>query len=173
MKPINAFEIKRSYRIFILNFAILTIFSVACVFLFFAASDHEYVLLEKKVQEAEKLSSLRKEINSNLDLVLLRFRELSKYQTYNADELSQQSILLEDIQNTNFKIKELIKQKPGPTVSFDLYEKINNNIATMASLQDSLQVSRYTIESYRDQLNDCLKSRRATADRIGKGRFGR
>jgi hypothetical protein len=173
MRPINAFEIKKSYKIFILNFSILTLFSIFCIFLFFAASDHEYALLEKKVQETEKLSSLRKEINSNLDHVLVRFRELSKYQTYNADDLSRQTILLDDIQNTNFKIKELISQKPKASISFDFYEKINNNIASMATLQDSLHDSRYTIESYREQLNDCLRSRRATADRIGRGRFGR
>lgn len=173
MRPINAFEIKKSYKVFILNFTILALFSVFCIFLFFAASAREYALLEEKVQETEKLSSLRKEINSNLDLVLLRFRELSRYQSYNPDELSQQAILLDDIQQTNYKIKELINQKSNPSLSFDLYEKVNNNIAVMATLQDSLHNSRFTIESYREQLNDCLKSRRAAANRVSRGRFGR
>ncbi|WP_316804313.1 hypothetical protein [Pedobacter nototheniae] len=173
MKSINALEIKRSYTIFILNFIFLTAFSILCIFLFFNASNREYELLDQKVKETEKLSSLRKEINVNFDLVLLRFKELSRYRTYNADELSKQSILLEDIQNANNKIKSLIDKKPVSSISFKLYEKMNNNVATMANLQDSLFTSRYSIESYRDQLDNCLKANRSAVTRIRSGRFGR
>lgn len=173
MKSINALEIKRSYTIFILHFISLTAFSIFCIFLFFVASNREYSLLDQKVKETEKLSSLRKEINVNFDLVLLRFKELSRYRNYNADELSKQSILLEDIQNANNKIKSLIDKKPESGISFTLYEKMNNNVAAMANLQDSLFTSRYSIESYRDQLNNCLKANRSAVTRIRSGRFGR
>lgn len=173
MKPINALEIKKSYTRFILHFIFLSLFSIFCIYLFFAASDHEYTLLDQKVKESEKLSSLRKEINTNFDLILLRFKELSRYRSYNANELSKQAILLEDIQNANYKIKDLIAKKPAPSLSFDLYEKLNNNVGAMANLQDSLFTSRYSIESYRDQLENCLKANRTAASRIRSGRFGR
>lgn len=173
MKPINALEIKKSYTRFILNFIFLSGFSLFCIFLFFEASDQEYVLLEQKVNQTEQLSSLRKEINTNFDLILVRFKELSKYRSYNADELSKQGILLGDIQNANYKIKDLIAKKPAQSVSFDLYDKLNNNVGAMASLQDSLSDSRFSIESYRDQLNNCLKANRSAVKRIRGGRFGR
>ncbi|GGI27603.1 hypothetical protein GCM10008119_28470 [Pedobacter mendelii] len=139
--------------------------------MFFVASDYEYALLDKKVKETEKLSFLRKEINTNFDLVLLRFKELSKYRSYNSDELSKQGILLEDIQSANYKIKDLIDKKPKASLSFDLYEKLNNNIGAMANLQDSLFTSRYSIESYRDQLNDCLRVNRSAVKKIRGGRY--
>ncbi|WP_443944852.1 hypothetical protein ACJVDH_18325 [Pedobacter sp. AW1-32] len=173
MKPVNSFEIKKSYRIFILNFVFLTFFSIFCVFLYFAASDHEYSLLQEKVKETERLLILRKDINTNLDLVLLRFRELSRFKNYNADELSKQEILLQDIQNTNFRIKALIAKKPKESVSFDLYDKLNNTVGAMAGLQDSLLTTRYSIERYRSQLDDCLRVNKAAANRIRSGRFGR
>ncbi len=173
MKPINAIEIKQAYTKFIINFVILTSFSIFSIFLFFAASDYEYSIFQEKVEETEKLSLLRKEINTNFDIILLRFRELSRYRSYNADELSKQSILLEDIQNTNYKINNLLNSKPYESPSFNLYKKLNNNVASMANLQDSLFTSRYSIESYRDQLNDCLRANKNAVARIRLGRFGR
>lgn len=171
MKPINALEIRKAYTRFALSFILVVSFSIFSVFLYFAASDYEYDLLDKKVREVEKLSSLRKDINTNFDLLLLRFQELSKFRSYDADEMSKQSILLEDIQNINFRIKDLISKKPESSISFDLYEKLNNNVSTMANLQDSLFTSRYSIESYRGQLNDCLNNNRKAANRIRGGRF--
>ncbi|WP_316798425.1 hypothetical protein [Pedobacter frigidisoli] len=173
MRPINALEIRSSYWRFILSFTFLTAFSLCCIYLFFAASDKEYVLLEQKVKETEQLSSLRKEINTNFDLILLRFKELSKYRNYNADELSKQGILLGEIQNANYRIKDLIAKKPYSSISFDLYDKLNNNVGAMAGLQDSLSDSRFSIESYRDQLDHCLKANRTAVTRIRSGRFGR
>ncbi|RNL55868.1 hypothetical protein [Pedobacter jejuensis] len=171
MKPINAFEIKKSYRFFILNFLLLTICAILCIYLFFAASDREYALLEQKVQESEKLTSLRKEINLKFDIILMRFKELSQFRTYNADELSKQAILLGDITDANAKLKELISKKTMDSPSFELYERLNNDVGAMALQQDSLSESRFRIESYREQLNDCAKMNKAAANRIRYGRF--
>ncbi|MET0573314.1 MAG: hypothetical protein ABWZ79_17970 [Pedobacter agri] len=173
MKPINAFEIKRSYRLFILHFLILTLCAIFCIYLFFAASDHEYVLLERKVAESEKLVSLRKEINLKFDVILLRFKELSKFRKYNADELSKQAILLGDITDANAKLKELISKKTEDSPSFLLYERLNNDVGAMAVQQDSLAESRFRIESYREQLNDCARMNKTAADKIRYGRFRR
>lgn len=173
MKPINASEIRRSYRLFILNFLLLTICAILCIYLFFAASDKEYALLETKVAESEKLISLRKEINIKFDLILMRFKELSKFRTYNADELSKQAILLGDITDANAKLKELIAKKTEESPSFALYERLNNDVGAMALQQDSLSESRFRIESYREQLNDCARINKAAADKIRYGRFKR
>ncbi|RZJ88913.1 MAG: hypothetical protein EOO20_12320 [Chryseobacterium sp.] len=171
MKPINAVEIKRSYRFFILNFFLLTLCAILCIYLFFAASDREYMLLERKVAESEKLVSLRKEINIKFDIILMRFRELSKFRTYNADELSKQAILLGDITDANSKLKELISKRTEDSPSFALYERLNNDVGAMAVQQDSLAESRFRIESYRDQLNDCARMSKVTANRIRYSRF--
>ncbi|GGH11572.1 MULTISPECIES: type VI secretion system TssO [Pedobacter] len=173
MKPINAIEIRSAYTKFILNFAFLTIFSILCIYLFFAASDYEYALLDKKVKETEKLSYLRKDINTNFDLIQVRFKELALYRDYNANEMSKQSILLNDIQSANNKIKELISKKTENSPSFDLYAKLNNNVGAMADLQDSLIKSRGDIQRYKEQINDCQRINQAAAKKIRNGQFGR
>ena len=173
MKPINALEIKKAYIRFIVNFDFLTLFSILCIYLFFAAADYEYALLDKKVKEAEKLSYLRKDINTNFDLILVRFKELAQYRDYNANEMSKQGILPNDIQTSNNRIKDLISKKPETSASFDLYEKINNNVSAMADLQDSLIKSRGDIQRYKEQINDCQRANQSAANKIRNGRYGR
>ncbi|TCD07626.1 hypothetical protein EZ449_13905 [Pedobacter frigidisoli] len=173
MKPINALEIRKAYIKFISNFVFLTLFSILCIFLFFVAADFEYALLDKKVKEAEKLSYLRKDINTNFDLILVRFKELAQYRDYNANEMSKQGILLNDIQTSNNRIKDLISKKPEASASFDLYEKINNNVGAMADLQDSLLKSRGDIQRYKEQINDCQRANQSAANKIRNGRYGR
>ncbi|WP_029281962.1 type VI secretion system TssO [Pedobacter sp. R20-19] len=173
MKPINAIEIRNSYMKFILSFLFLTIFSIFCIFLFFAASDYEYALLDKKVKETEKLSYLRKDINTNFDLILVRFKELAQYREYNANEMSKQAILLGDIQTANNRIKDLISRKSEQSPSFDLYGKLNNNVGAMADLQDSLIQSRGDIQRYKEQINECQLANKSAANKIRNGRYGR
>jgi len=173
MKPINAAEIRNSYTKFILNFVFLTLFSILCIYLFFAASDYEYTLLDKKVKETEKLSYLRKDINTSFDLILVRFKELAQYRDYNANEMSKQSILLGDIQTANNRIKDLITRKSEASPSFDLYGKLNNNVGAMADLQDSLIKSRGDIQRYKEQINDCHRANQSAANKIRNGRYGR
>ena len=173
MKPINAIEIRNAYLKFILNFAFLSLFSIFCIYLFFAASNYEYILLDKKVKETEKLSYLRKDINTNFDLILVRFKELAQYRDYNANEMSKQSILLNDIQTANNRIKDLISKKANPSLSFDLYQKLNNNVGAMADLQDSLLKSRGDIQRYKEQVYDCQRVNRSAVNRIRNGIYGR
>jgi len=128
-------------------------------------------LLDKKVKETDKLSYLRKDINTNFDLIQVRFKELAQYRDYNANEMSKQSILLSDIQSANNKIKELISKKTAPSPSFDLYGKLNNNVGAMADLQDSLFQSRSDIQRYKERINECQKANQSAAQKIRNGRY--
>ena len=173
MKPINAQELNKSYRLFILNFISLTIFAVICVYLFFAASRFEYELLEKEVKQTEQLLSKRKDINTKFDMILLRFKQLSKYTSINSEEMNNQAIMLEDIQNTNFKIKDIIKKEKTTVSSFLLYKKMTEDISQMAGIQDSLFTTRFQIENLKTQLDACFKTNNNAAKKIRGGRFTR
>lgn len=173
MKPINATEIRNSYVKFILNFVFLTLFSIFCIYLFFNASDYEYALLDKRVKETEKLSYLRKDINTNFDLILVRLKELAQYRDYNANEMSKQSILLSDIQAANNRIKDLITKETNPRLSFDLYKKLNNNVGAMADLQDSLMQSRGDIQRYKERIEECQRANQSASKKIRNGLYGR
>ncbi|AMP97450.1 hypothetical protein AY601_0495 [Pedobacter cryoconitis] len=173
MKPINAQELNKSYRLFIFNFISVTIFAVICVYLFFAASRFEYELLEKEVKQTEQLLSKRKDINTKFDMILLRFKELSKYTSINSEEMNNQAIMLEDIQNTNFKIKDIIKKEKTTVSSFLLYKKMTEDISQMAGIQDSLFTTRFQIENVKTQLDACFQTNNNAAKKIRGGRFTR
>lgn len=173
MKPINAQELNKSYRLFILNFISLTSFAVICVYLFFAASRFEYELLEKEVKQTEQLLAKRKDINTKFDMILLRFKQLSKYTSINSEEMNNQAIMLEDIQNTNFKIKEIIKKEKSTVSSFLLYKKMTEDVSQMAGIQDSLFNTRFQIDNLKSQLDACFITNSSAARRIRGGRFTR
>lgn len=172
MKPINAKELTESYRYFVINFVLLTAMGLTCIYLFFAASKYEYQILEEKVKQTDQLLSRRKEINTKFDMILLKFKELSKYTSINAEELNNQAILLEDIQNNNFKIKEILKKQPS-TSSFLLYKKMSDDVTQMAGIEDSLFTTRFQIENIRTQLESCLHTNQSAADKLRAGRFRR
>jgi len=143
------------------------------VYLFFAASRFEYELLEKEVKQTEQLLSKRKDINTKFDMILLRFKQLSKYTSINSEEMNNQAIMLEDIQNTNFKIKDIIKKEKTTVSSFLLYKKMTEDISQMAGIQDSLFTTRFQIENLKTQLDACFKTNNNAAKKIRGGRFTR
>lgn len=173
MKPINAQELSRSYRIFIVNFITLSAFTIFCIYLFFVSSKYEYKLLEKEVKQTDQLLLKRKEINMQFDMIILRFKQLSKYTSINSEEMNNQAILLEDIQNANFKIKDIIRKQQQSTGSFLLYKKMTDDVAQMAAIQDSLFTTRFQIENVRTQLESCLQTNRNASQRLSRGRFNR
>jgi len=173
MKPINAQELNKSYVHFILNFVLLISSALLCVYLFFAASTFEYKILEDKVKQNQLLLSKRKEINTRFDVILMRFNQLSKYTSINSEEMNNQAILLGDIQNSNFKIKEIIKKEQSGASSFLLYKKMSDDVVQMAGIQDSLFNTRFQIENIRTQMETCVHTNQAAANRLRAGRFRR
>src|SRR5882757_10289644 len=99
MKPINAKELKRSYLLFAVNFIALAAFSLFCLYLFFAAQDYEYKLLQNDADRADRLLSKRKDLNTQFDLILSRFNDLSQFSSINSEEMDNQATMLEDIHN--------------------------------------------------------------------------
>ncbi|WP_158825829.1 type VI secretion system TssO [Mucilaginibacter lacusdianchii] len=158
MKPINSRDLQRAYLNFIFYFVGLLIFSVVVVYFFFLTSNREVAMLNNRVKESEKLISVRNDINNNFDIILLRLSQLSQYTKINSTELNNQSVLLNDIQESNLKIQALLQQNTLPLKSFDLYKKLSDNISTVASIKDSLFTTRYQIESLRRQLQNCNRT---------------
>lgn len=171
MKPINTKELNRSYLLFSLNFIALAAFSIFCLYLFFAAQNYEYALLQDDASRAEKLLSKRKDINTQFDIILSRFNELSKFTSISSEEMDNQATMLEDIQNANFKIKDLIKEGQSGTDSFLLYKKMTDDVTQMAGIQDSLFNTRFQLESIKAQLGSCLRANHLAQDKLSMGAF--
>jgi DNA repair ATPase RecN len=173
MKPINAKELNRSYVLFSVNFIVLATFSIFCLYLFFAAQSYEYNLLRDEANQAEQLLSKRKDVNNQFDLILSRFNELSKFSSINAEEMDNQASMLEDIQNANFKIKDILKQQQSDMSSFKLYKKMTDDVTQMSGIQDSLFNTRFQLESIKTQLGSCLKVNHSAENKLSFGTFRR
>lgn len=170
MRPINDRELKKAYITFGINFLVLGLFSLLCLYFFFATQRHEYRLLQHEVDDAEQLLSKRKDINTQFDLMQQRFNELSRFSSINPEEMDNQAIMLADIQASIFKIRDLLKQHKN-TPSFALYQQMADNASQMAGIQDSLFTTRFQLESVKSQLDACLRLNKSAQDKLSLGIF--
>jgi DNA repair ATPase RecN len=171
MKPINFRQLNKSYLVFFVNFISLGAFSVFCLYLFFLTQGYEYRLLKDNVSEADQLLSKRREVNSQFDLILARFNELSKFSKINSEEIDNQSLMLEQIHDANSKVISIIGQQHSPSESFLLYKKMTDDVAKMAGIQDSLLITRFQLESIKTQLESCVRVNRAATRKLSYGGF--
>jgi hypothetical protein len=166
MKPVNIRDLNRAYTKFILYFITLLGFTIIVVYCFFATSNRELVLLNEKVKKTDQLIALRNDINNSFEVILQRMQELSQYSKMNSQELNNQTILLNDIQESNQHILERLQSNPYPLKSFELYKKLSNDITTIASVKDSLFTTRFQIESLRTQLESCNKVNKSAINQL-------
>lgn len=155
MKPINNSDLNRAYRKFIMYLVTLLTFAITIVYFFFATSGRELLLLNARVKKTDQLIALRSDINNSFEVILLKMQQLTQYAKMNSQELSNQTQLLNDIQESNQHIQERLQSNPYPLKSFELYKKLSNDIETIASIKDSLFTTRFQIESLRSQLESC------------------
>jgi hypothetical protein len=172
MKPVNSSDLRSAYIRFILYFAALVAFSILTLYFFFLTSNREVTMLNERVKQSDNLVAIRSDINNNFDIILQRMQQLSQYTKMNAEEMNNQTLLLNDIQESNLKIQDKLHQNPVPLKSFELYKRLSDNISTVANVKDSLYTTRFQIESLRSQLESCNRTNRSAVNRI-KGRFGR
>jgi hypothetical protein len=172
MKPVNSSDLRNAYVRFILYFVALVAFSILVLYFFFVTSNREVTMLNERVKQSDNLIAVRSDINNNFDIILQRMQQLSQYTKMNAEEMNNQTLLLNDIQESNLKIQDKLHQNPVGLKSFELYKKLSDNISTAANVKDSLYTTRFQIESLRSQLESCNRTNRSAVNRI-RGRFGR
>jgi small-conductance mechanosensitive channel len=172
MKPVNSNDLRNAYLRFILYFVGLIAFSILTLYFFFFTSNREVAMLNERVKESDNLIAVRSDINNNFDIILQRMQQLSQYTKMNAEEMNNQTLLLNDIQESNLKIQEKLQQNPVALKSFELFKKLSDNISTAANVKDSLYTTRFQIESLRSQLESCNRTNRSAVNKI-RGRFGR
>ena len=166
MKPVNINDLNLAYRKFIMYLVALLGFTIIVVYFFFITANRELVLLNARVKKNDQLIALRTDINNSFELILLRMQQLSQYSKMNSQELNNQTILLNDIQESNQHIKERLQSNPYPLKSFELYKKMSNDIETIASIKDSLFTTRFQIESLRSQLESCNRTNKSAIHQL-------
>ena len=169
MRPINSQDIFRAYLNFTLLFLLLLTFSITGVYFYFFTSDHEIVLLNQKAKEADKLVAIRSDINYDFEKIIQAMQQLSEYTSINASEINNQNLLLSEIQEANQQIQNKLQQNTLPLKSFQLYQKLSNNINTAATIKDSLATTRFMIESSRQQLESCNRTNQSAISKIKRG----
>jgi hypothetical protein len=166
MRPVNSSDLNRAYRKFFLLFILLLAFSITGVYFFFITADQEISLLNRKVKESDRLVTIRSDINNDFDLIMERMQQLSDYTNMSSSELNNQTLLLNDIQTANQRIQDKLQQNQLPLKSFELYQKLSNNINIAATIKDSLFTTRFQIESARSQLESCNKINQTAINKI-------
>jgi hypothetical protein len=169
MKPINSRDIFRAYRNFLLLFTLLLIFTITGVYFFFITANQEMVLLSKKVKESDRLVAVRSDINNDFEKIMHQMQELSDYTNMSSAEINNQTLLLNDIQEANQRIQNKLQHSEFSLKSFQLYQKLSNNINTAATIKDSLFTTRFMIESSRQQLKSCNTTNESAISRLKSG----
>jgi hypothetical protein len=170
MKPINQLELNKAYVNFIVHFVALVLFVLVCISCFFITNRHEMKLLTAQSRAYEKLTYDREEVVQRFDHLLLKFQRLGQYVAADAQELSNQSLLITGVHTDNNKVKGLLSMRKitDEHPSFELYGTMTRNVMVLASLKDSLSQTRFQMESLRDQLDGCAKSTRDAVKRLNR-----
>ncbi|HEY0273781.1 MAG TPA: hypothetical protein VGC22_11390 [Chitinophaga sp.] len=173
MKPINVRELNQAYLRFVLHFVSLILFVLICIACFFVTSRYEMNLLSQEARQYEKLGYYREEVTHHFDDALVKFKALTQYVNADAQELSNQALLINSIQTDNNKIRGLLDERKAdpslaPAPSQDLYEKMTRNVIILASIKDSLSQTRYQSASLRDQLEACSKASHDVIEQINR-----
>ncbi len=171
MKPVNEKELKRSYIVFGGSFIALAAFSIMCLSLFFGTQRYERQLLQQRADLADRLLVKRKDINTQFDVIVSRLNDLSRFTQINPEEMDNQAIMLQNVQDAVFKVNEMLKQEQLHTPSFQLYQKMADDVSQMAGIQDSLFSTRFQLESMKAQLDACLRVNRSAGDKLSLGLF--
>lgn len=168
MKPINLHELNKAYFKFIIHFVILILFVLVGVACFFFTSRHELKLLGEQSRSYDQLAYYREEVTNRFDNVLLKFRSLTQYVNADAQELSNQALLINGVQSDNNRVRGLLDERRQMNVvpSYELYGKMTRSVMILASLKDSLSQTRFQMESLRDQLESCSKSTKKAMDKL-------
>ncbi len=173
MKPVNITELKRAYFIFSLHFMLLIAFSLLCLYFFFAGSSAEYRMLQERSDRIARAFSIREDVNKEFDIIQFKFGELSRYQTFSAEEMDDQLSTLESIRAANIRNRALIAELDPKSNSCRLYKKLSDDMAMMVDSQDSLFNTRFQIESLRTQLESCMKTHQLAAEKLNGDLFRR
>lgn len=168
MKPINLHELNRAYFNFIIHFVILILFVLIGVACFFFTSRHELQLLGEQSRSYDQLAYYREEVTNRFDHMLVKFRSLTQYVNADAQELSNQALLINGVQADNNRVRGLLDERRQLEIvpSYELYGKMTRNVMVLASLKDSLSQTRFQMESLREQLEACDNSTRKAMKKL-------
>lgn len=171
MKPINQHELNKGYFNFITHFVALILFVVVCVACFFIVNRQELKLLAEQSRRYDQLAYQREELVSRFDQILLKLRALSQYVNADAQELSNQALLINGVQSENNKVRGLLEEAEGEedvVPANELHRKMTRHVVVLASLKDSLSQTRFSSESLRQQLDACSKATRSAVKNLNR-----
>lgn len=171
MKPLNIASLKKAYLQFVVHFLFLVAFTLLCLFFYFHTKHIDYDLLRQQSESALRETAIRKEINTEMERVELKFNWLSQFHDISAEETDDQYSTLASIRDANVKIKDLVARLDPQSNSYQLYKKLTEDLTVLAGTQDSLFGTRFQIASIKSQLDACLRTHRLAEDKLSKGAF--
>lgn len=158
MRPINIVSLKASYINFVIHFTLLIAFSLCCLFFYYNTKKIDFLLINRRLELVNKQEEARKKVNAELLGIRKNLESISRVHSVNLEDLDDQYNALAIVKEKATKINELVTDMDPKTVNYSLYKTLSENLTPMVVTQDSLFMTRFEIQSIKEQLDACLRT---------------
>ncbi|MFN8406958.1 MAG: type VI secretion system TssO [Sphingobacteriaceae bacterium] len=151
MRPLNASEINRRVGVFAINFTILFVGSLACVYTYFNVAESEGGLLVQKANKYDQLVVKYQLLSDQVESIYTHMQLLNTEKVMNGLELQRL------ISNEKEKLNKTMLSGVGDTaVNFIAYKNLSKKINNLLSIKDSIRLVSIDEEALRTDLISCI-----------------
>lgn len=150
MKPENASEINRKYRIFFGYFLVLLCFSLLCTFFLFKTHKDQLARINQQELDLNSVQNKQFALTDRVDLLIKKLRML------NSNQIENNAFLVNEITNQQAEIQTIIKT--SDSTDFIVYSKILQQVRRALVVKDSISDLAKQEEFLRSSLNACIGS---------------
>lgn len=150
MKPENASEISRKYRVFFGYFFTLLCFSLLCTFFLFKTHKDQVARITQQDLDFNATQNKQFALTDRVDLLVKKLRLL------NSDQIGNNAFLVNEITNQAAEIQNIIKT--SDSADFVVYAKMVQQVRRALVVKDSIGELARQEEFLRTSLNACIGS---------------
>lgn len=166
MKALNNKEITKKYLIFLLNFTVLLVFTVACCFFYLKAENQQSGMILQQKQVHDYIFNKRQQLSVKIDTLNAYLTMLNTEQVEN--EVALERTILK-LKNEASKDLELLKTNGNPD-HYALFDKIISNIEKAIDNKHALEQAITEEEVQKKRLTDCIDANKKVKKELVSGK---
>jgi hypothetical protein len=150
LKPENASEISRKYRVFFGYFFMLLCFSLLCTYFLFKTHKDQLARINQQDLDFNAIQNKQFALTDRVDLLVKKLRLL------NSNQIENNAFLMNEITNQQNDIQGIIKG--SDSTDFIVYAKMLQQVRRALVVKDSISELGKQEEFLRTSLNACIGS---------------
>lgn len=154
MKALNNKEITSKYLVFLLNFTVLLLCTIACYFLYLKADKRQSEMIQEQQRAHEYIFNSRQELSGKIDTLNMYLSMLNTNQVEN--EVALERAILKLKNETSQKLEQL--KANGVPSHYVLFDKIVSNVEKAIDNKHAFQQAMTEEEVQKKRLNDCIEA---------------